>query len=139
MNANQKFNFLTPRAAGSGTGGCRGQSPLPCTPMGKACKKPFFFEENWMKFLKMLVLTLNSLKLLRQKRLKLRFLFFFFYMPIFQSIFKLNTYSSFNKRQNEIQWLVFKYQQQMKLSVSLIKGKIILQKNRLNIQKNSQK
>ena len=48
------------RAAGSGTGVCRGRSPLRCTHVGRAYKKQPCFEGNWMNFLKMLVLTLNS-------------------------------------------------------------------------------
>ena len=34
------------RAAGSGTGGCRGRSRLPCTHGDRACKKPTCFKEN---------------------------------------------------------------------------------------------
>ena len=49
------------RAAGSGTGGCKGQSPL----------------QNWMNFLKMFVSTQNWPELLRGDRLKLHVLFFF--------------------------------------------------------------
>ena len=69
--------FLTlsaQRAAGSGIKGCRGRSLLPCTHVRRVCKKQLCFEENWMNFLKMLVLNLNSLYLLRYK---LRFLSFF--------------------------------------------------------------
>ena len=61
------------RAAGSGTEGCRGRSPLRCTHAGRACKKQPCFEDNWMNFLKMLVLTLNSHYLWRYNCLKLRF------------------------------------------------------------------
>ena len=65
------------RATGSGTGGCRGWSLLPCTHVGRACKKQPSFEENWMDVLKILVSTLNSPELLRYNRLKLCFLLFF--------------------------------------------------------------
>ena len=65
------------RATGSDTGGCRRRIPLPCTHMSRTCKKQPIFEENWMSFLKMLVLTLNSPQLLRYSRLKLLFLLFF--------------------------------------------------------------
>ena len=77
------------RATGSGTGGCRGCSLLPCTHVGRACKKTPSFEEDWMGVLKILVSTLNSPELLRYNRLKLRFLFFFL-MSIFQCIPGLN-------------------------------------------------
>ena len=73
------FRILTlsvRRVAVSGTGGCSGRSLLPCTHMGRACKKQRWFEENWMSFLKMLVLNLNSPHLLRYNRLKLLLLFF---------------------------------------------------------------
>ena len=46
------------RAAGSDTGGWRGRSPLPCTLMGRACKKQHCFEENWINFQKISVFTL---------------------------------------------------------------------------------
>ena len=39
-------NSLSRRAACSDTGGCRGRNPLPCTHMGRACKKTTLF---WRK------------------------------------------------------------------------------------------
>ena len=83
------LTFWARGAARSGTGGCRGRSSLPCTHVGRACKKPPCFVENWMNFLKMLVLTLNWPELLRYNRLKLPFLFFFL-VSTFQSILGLN-------------------------------------------------
>ena len=40
------FNSLSRWAACSGTGGCRGRSPLSCTHMGRTCKKTTLF---WRK------------------------------------------------------------------------------------------
>ena len=72
------LTLLTQRVAGSVTGGVRGWSPLPCTHGDRKCKKPRCFRENWMNFLKRLVLTLNSRYLWRYNRLKLKLPFLFF-------------------------------------------------------------
>ena len=67
MTKNSNFKTFTAspltlsarRAAGSTTGCCNvvcWQNPLLCTYMVRAYKKQYFFGQNWMKFLKMLVL-----------------------------------------------------------------------------------
>ena len=53
----------------------QGAEPLPCTDVGRECKNRLCFEENRMKFLKMLVLTLILPQLLRCNRLNLHLLF----------------------------------------------------------------
>ena len=47
----------------------RWQSILPCTHVGRAWERRSCFEESWTNFLKMLVLTLNSIYLLRYSSL----------------------------------------------------------------------
>ena len=72
------LTLSTRRVARSDNGGVRGRSPLPCTHVDKACKKTPCFKENWMNFLKMLVLTLTLRQLWRYIRLKLMLRFMFY-------------------------------------------------------------
>lgn len=67
----------TPQTTANSTGSCRGQSPLQSTHVGKARKKQSYLKEFEWKIIS--VLTLNLPYFLRYNRLKLYFLFIFYW------------------------------------------------------------
>ena len=70
------FNSLRAASRWQRHRSCTGPSPLLCTHVSRACKKQLFFEENWMNFQAISILTLNLPLFLRYNSLKLGLLFF---------------------------------------------------------------
>ena len=97
------LTLWAPQAAGSGTRGCRGQSPLLCTHEGRACKNHLL-----LKILNELSENVSfdfhfefALSFEKQP-FKVAFFYFVFLMPIFQSIPGLNGLSQWGTSPNSI-------------------------------------